>query len=145
MHRYVLVTVTPARDVRTGRSSTWVIATRPQAHQLWRDRSVLWGGVVPDLYLLPRKTAALERRLHRLLPEVDAQADYAWCGSCPRLERGVDERRLAAPAGFRPPTGRLAHLLAPRAAHGKRQRPQSALGDLTTALVAPPVAPLLEP
>ena len=88
-------------------ASTWVIATRPQAQQLWRDRSLLWEASSPYLYLrttadgriicggedesfgsaadrdalLPQKTAALERRLQRLLPEVDARADYAWCGS----------------------------------------------------------------
>lgn len=32
--------------------------------------------------MLPQKTATLERRLRRLLSEVDARADHAWCGSC---------------------------------------------------------------
>ena len=90
-----------------GVASTWVIATRPQPRALWPERSFVWEASDPYLYvrttcdgrilcggedepfsdapardaLLLQKTRTLERRLHRLLPAVDARADYAWCGS----------------------------------------------------------------
>lgn len=88
-------------------ASTWVIATRPQARRLWRERSLMWEASSTYLYLrttadnriicggadepfssavardalLPAKTRVLEQRLQRLLPHVDARADFAWCGS----------------------------------------------------------------
>ena len=88
-------------------ASTWVIATRPQPRRLWPDRTLVWEASSPYLYLrttadgriicggadeplassaardalLPAKTVALERQLQRLLPQVDARADFAWCGS----------------------------------------------------------------
>lgn len=88
-------------------ASTWAIATRPQPRRLWPERCFIWEASAPYLYLrvgpnqriicggedeefadeasrdalIPRKVAALERKLHALLPGVDARADYAWCGS----------------------------------------------------------------
>ena len=87
--------------------STYAIATKPQTRRLWPSRSFIWEASEPYMYvrvgpdgriicggedepfsdagkrdaLLPRKTATLEDKLHRLLPGVDAPADYAWCGS----------------------------------------------------------------
>ena len=99
----------PKRVPTTGHTiaSTWVIATRPQPGRLWPERCFIWEASDPYLYLrvgpddriicggededfadersrdalLPRKTATLERKLHALLPTVDARAAYAWCGS----------------------------------------------------------------
>jgi glycine/D-amino acid oxidase-like deaminating enzyme len=88
-------------------ASTWVITTRPQPTKLWRDECFIWEASDPYLYLrttadgrvicggddevfsdagrrdalLPEKTARLERRLAALFPQLDARADYAWCGS----------------------------------------------------------------
>jgi glycine/D-amino acid oxidase-like deaminating enzyme len=88
-------------------ASTWAIATRPQPRRLWPERCFIWEASDPYLYLrvgpdrrilcggedeefadetsrdalLPRKVAVLERKLRALLPEVDARADFAWCGS----------------------------------------------------------------
>lgn len=88
-------------------SSTWAFATRPQPRRLWPGRCLIWEASDPYLYLrttsdgrilcggedepfadaptrdalLPAKVAALERKLHQLLPDVDARADYTWCGS----------------------------------------------------------------
>ena len=85
--------------------STWAIATRPQ-RALSLD-CLVWEAANPYLYLrpgpggriicggedeafqdpahrdalLPQKTAALERQLTRLLPGVQARAEYAWAGS----------------------------------------------------------------
>lgn len=87
--------------------STYAIATRPQAESLWPEECLIWEAADPYLYLrttaegrvicgggdedfedeekrdalLPRKTAALERKLHAMFPQLDARADYAWCGS----------------------------------------------------------------
>lgn len=98
----------PTRVPQQGHAiaSTWVIATRPQPRALWPGRSFVCEASDPYLYirtsdgrvicggedesfssvsardaLLPLKTRTLERRLHRLLPALDARADYAWCGS----------------------------------------------------------------
>jgi glycine/D-amino acid oxidase-like deaminating enzyme len=86
-------------------ASTWVIATRPQAS--WPTGCLIWEASSPYLYLrpgpdgrvlcggededfedeahrdalLPAKTEALQKRLQRLLPSLDARAEYAWCGS----------------------------------------------------------------
>ncbi len=88
-------------------ASTWAIATRRQPAALWSGPCFIWEASDPYLYLrttrdgriicggedeefsdaarrdalLPAKVAAIERKLHRLLPRVDPRADYAWCGS----------------------------------------------------------------
>jgi glycine/D-amino acid oxidase-like deaminating enzyme len=88
-------------------ASTWAIATRPQPRRLWPERCFIWEAADPYLYvrvgpegrvicggedepfadeaarnaLLAAKTATLERRLHALLPRLDARAVDAWCGS----------------------------------------------------------------
>lgn len=86
-------------------ASTWAIATRPQ-HSL-PCQCLIWEASDPYLYLrpgparrvivggedeefqderkrdelLPQKTAALERKLAKLIPGLDSRADYAWAGS----------------------------------------------------------------
>ncbi|MEO8223505.1 MAG: FAD-dependent oxidoreductase, partial [Gammaproteobacteria bacterium] len=88
-------------------ASTYAIATRPQPRSLWPTSCFIWEASDPYLYvrvtpdqriicggqdedfsdesardaLLPAKTAALERRLGQLLPDVDPRAAFAWCGS----------------------------------------------------------------
>jgi len=88
-------------------ASTWAMATRAQPRALRPDRSLVWEAPPPYLYvrttddgrvicggedegfssaaardaLLVTKTRTLERRLQRLLPSLDAEAEFAWCGS----------------------------------------------------------------
>lgn len=88
-------------------SSTWAIATRPQASALWPSRCFIWEASAPYLYmrvtpdhrvlcggedeslgdeaardaLLARKTASIERKLEAMFPRLDARAAFAWCGS----------------------------------------------------------------
>lgn len=94
---------------RAGHSivSTFAIATRPQPRRLWPGHAFVWEAADPYLYLrvgpegrvicggedeafaneerrdalLPAKTRTLERKLHALLPGLDARAEFAWCGS----------------------------------------------------------------
>lgn len=86
--------------------SSWVMATRSQPRRLWPTRCLIWESSDPYLYvrttadgrvvvggqdadfddearrdaLIPRKTAALERKLGALLPELDPRAELAWAG-----------------------------------------------------------------
>jgi glycine/D-amino acid oxidase-like deaminating enzyme len=102
---YERAKLVPAQDTRV--CSTWAIATRPQPKRLWPEECLIWEASDPYLYirttadgrvicggededfsdtdardaLLPRKTAALVAKLCRLLPEIDARADFAWTGS----------------------------------------------------------------
>lgn len=88
-------------------TSTWAIATRPQKRKLWAGECFIWEAADPYLYirttadgrvicggedaefsdeahrdsLLPENTRKLESKLGKLLPQIDSQADYAWCGS----------------------------------------------------------------
>jgi glycine/D-amino acid oxidase-like deaminating enzyme len=87
--------------------STWAIATRPQPRALWPQKALIWEASDPYLYLrttsdgrvicggededfanaarrdalTPAKTARLERKLHRLFPQLDNRAVAAWTGS----------------------------------------------------------------
>ena len=87
--------------------STYAIATQPQPQQLWPERCHIWEAAAPYLYarttpdgrvlcggedeafqdeatrdaLLAHKTARLEHKLNRLLPQLDCHAAFAWCGS----------------------------------------------------------------
>lgn len=98
----------PSGVPRTGHTvvSTWAMATRPQPSRVWRDRCFVWEASEPYLYLrvdplgrvicggedepfsdearrdalLPAKTAALERKLARLIPGLDSRAAFAWAG-----------------------------------------------------------------
>jgi glycine/D-amino acid oxidase-like deaminating enzyme len=88
-------------------ASTWAMATAPQPDRLWRSRCLIWEASDPYLYirttrdcrvmiggededfadavsrdaLIDKKTAALERKLHALFPDLDARAEFAWAGS----------------------------------------------------------------
>lgn len=86
--------------------STWAMATRPQKRRLWPTRCLVWEAADPYLYmrttpddriliggedeefsdeeardqLLPRKIAALRRKLDGLMPDVSTEPDFAWTG-----------------------------------------------------------------
>lgn len=87
--------------------STWALATPPQRRAApWRSRCLIWQAADPYLYArttpegrivaggedeefadedardakIPRKTAAVLRKLAALLPGIDARADAAWAG-----------------------------------------------------------------
>jgi glycine/D-amino acid oxidase-like deaminating enzyme len=88
-------------------ATTWAIATRPQPRALWPGRGFIWEASDPYLYLrvgpggriicggederfsdaeirdalTDSKIAAIEAKLAKLLPHIDARADYAWCGN----------------------------------------------------------------
>ncbi len=87
--------------------STWVIATKPQPRKIWPTGCIIWEAADPYLYirttpeghvicggedaeiadddardaLNEAKTATLVRKLGKLLPMIDAIADYSWSGS----------------------------------------------------------------
>jgi glycine/D-amino acid oxidase-like deaminating enzyme len=87
--------------------STYAIATQPQPTKLWPEHCHIWEAATPYLYarttpdgrvlcggedeafqdeakrdaLLGPKTARLEHKLRRLLPQLDGHAAFAWCGS----------------------------------------------------------------
>lgn len=88
-------------------ATTWAIATRPQPRRLWPGHGFIWEASDPYLYLrvgpggriicggedeafddadrrdalTASKISAIEAKLARLLPHVDARADYGWCGN----------------------------------------------------------------
>jgi len=87
-------------------TSSWVIATRPQPRRVWPSKALIWEAADPYLYLrtttdgsvicggedadfsdeakrdalIPHKTAALSRKLAKLLPGIDATPALAWAG-----------------------------------------------------------------
>lgn len=95
--------------------STWAMATRPQPERLRRGRCLVWEAADPYLYLrttldgrvvvggedepfaderrrdalIPRKVAALRRKLHQLLPEIDTTPDFSWAGCFGQTSSGL--------------------------------------------------------
>jgi glycine/D-amino acid oxidase-like deaminating enzyme len=95
--------------------STWAIATRPQPRALWPTQCFIWEAADPYLYmrvspdhrvicggedeefsdeetrdaLLDRKTAALQRKLKAMFPQLDTRAEFAWCGSFGSSKTGM--------------------------------------------------------
>jgi len=87
-------------------STTWAFATAPQRHRLWPEECLIWEASTPYLYIrttpdgrvlcggedeampdersrraaTPEKIARLERKLGRLLPGIDTEAEFAWAG-----------------------------------------------------------------
>ena len=87
--------------------STWAMATRPQAAQLWPQEALIWEASDPYLYvrttddgrvicggededftdeaardaLIPLKTARISKKLAKLLPALDARPEFAWAGA----------------------------------------------------------------
>jgi glycine/D-amino acid oxidase-like deaminating enzyme len=95
--------------------STWAMATAPQADRLWPSRCLLWeasdrycyarttrdgraliGGEDERLQdeqrrnaLIGAKAATLQHKLHRLFPQLDATAEFAWAGSFGESKTGL--------------------------------------------------------
>jgi glycine/D-amino acid oxidase-like deaminating enzyme len=96
-------------------ASTWVIATRPQPRHLWPSECFIWEAKDPYLYVratidgrvicggedeeyadeasrdakLNRKAKTLERKLARLLPQIDPRARFAWTASFGQSSTGL--------------------------------------------------------
>jgi glycine/D-amino acid oxidase-like deaminating enzyme len=97
------------------RISTWAFATAPQPQALWEHGELIWEASDPYLYirttrdgrvvvggededfedeaardvLLPAKTALLQEKTKRLLPWLDARADFAWAGTFGESDTGL--------------------------------------------------------
>jgi glycine/D-amino acid oxidase-like deaminating enzyme len=95
------------RSRRFSLQSTYAIATKPQTKALWPGQALIWEASDPYLYLrttrdgrvicggedepfrneavrdalLGHKRRRLEKKLHRLFPHIDSQAEYAWSGT----------------------------------------------------------------
>lgn len=102
---YELADIVPAKAHRI--VSTWAIATRPQPRKLWPGEALVWEASDPYLYmratadrrvvcggededfsdearrddLIPRKAAAIARKLSRLFPDLDTEPEFAWAGA----------------------------------------------------------------
>ena len=87
-------------------SSTWAMATAPQPGRLWPSRCLIWEAADPYLYLrttldgrvicggedeefsddarrdalIPKKIAAIARKLGKLMPNIDTEPKFAWAG-----------------------------------------------------------------
>ena len=87
--------------------STYAIATKRQPRNLWPEECFIWEAADPYLYLrsttdgrvicggedeefsdektrdalIPRKAAAIGRKLKRLLPQLDTMPEFAWAGA----------------------------------------------------------------
>ena len=102
---YELAKIVPRSDTRI--VSTWAIATRPQPKALWPQKALIWEASDPYLYLrstvdgcvicggedaqfssaeqrdalIGAKAKRIERKLRRLMPQLDARPKHAWAGS----------------------------------------------------------------
>ena len=97
-------------------TSTWAIATAPQSKErLWPGECMICEASDPYLYirttaegrvicggedeelsnaderddLIARKTAALKRKLHKLLPKIDTTVEFAWTGAFGETDTGL--------------------------------------------------------
>ena len=101
---YELVKLVKAR--RHSVMSTWAMATVPQPERLWPSRCLIWEAADPYLYmrttldgrvivggedeefsdeekrdaLIPKKIAAIRRKLEKLLPGLDTTPEFTWAG-----------------------------------------------------------------
>ncbi len=95
--------------------STFAIATKPQPRNLWPEDCFIWEAADPYLYLrstpdgrvicggedeefsdedardalIPKKSAAISRKLKRLLPRLDTTPEFAWAGAFGSTETGL--------------------------------------------------------
>ncbi len=86
--------------------TTWAMATAPQRDKLWGTRCLIWEAADPYLYLrttaddriivggedeefsddakrdtlIPHKMTAIRRKLAKLLPSVETEAEFEWTG-----------------------------------------------------------------
>jgi glycine/D-amino acid oxidase-like deaminating enzyme len=97
-------------------TSTWAIATVPQERRrLWPDECCIWEAADPYVYirttregrvicggedaefsdgktrnaLLARKARTLQRKLHRLLPQLNPKVEFAWTGAFGQTTSGL--------------------------------------------------------
>lgn len=110
---YELLDVVPATSHRV--VSTWAIATRPQPRKLWPGAAMIWEASDPYLYMrtthdgrvicggedenfsdeerrnrrTEQKAAVLSRKLGRMFPHLDTEADFAWSGSFGSTSTGL--------------------------------------------------------
>ena len=110
---YELAKGVPSRGHR--RASTWAFATRPQVHNLWPQRDLIWEASDPYLYIrttedgrvivggedeafddetardaaLPHKVARLQAKAKALLPAIDVAAAFAWAGTFGESDTGL--------------------------------------------------------
>lgn len=88
-------------------TSSWAFATKPQPGKLWPTQAHVWEAAKPYLYLrttvdgrvicggededfsdeaardalIPAKTKALQKKLKKLFPRLDTEAEFSWAGS----------------------------------------------------------------
>lgn len=110
---YELVKIVPPTNSNI--KSTWAIATRPQPRAIWPQQALIWEASDPYLYLrattdgrvicggededfadaekrdarTPQKTKRLEEKLHRLFPNINSRAVFAWSGSFGSSSNGM--------------------------------------------------------
>ena len=110
---YELPKIVPTRGHSI--ASTWVIATKPQPKHLWPSECFIWEASEPYLYVratadgrvicggedeefldeagrdvkLHEKTNALEKKLAKLLPNIDPRAQFAWTASFGQSTTGL--------------------------------------------------------
>ncbi len=103
------------KPVKYSINSTWAMATRPQPQRLWPSRCLIWQASDPYLYLrttvdgriiaggedeefsnekardalISRKVAVIRRKLGRMFPEVDTEAEFSWTGCFGSSETGL--------------------------------------------------------
>jgi glycine/D-amino acid oxidase-like deaminating enzyme len=102
---YEIADIVPKRGHSV--ASTYAIATRPQPRKLWPGECLIWEASETYLYLrttpdgrvicggededfsdeeardalIPEKVDAIQRKLGKLLPQIDTTPDYAWAGA----------------------------------------------------------------
>ena len=95
--------------------STWAIATAPQVSMPWPEECFIWEAAEPYLYmrltkdrriicggedepfadaetrdaLIAKKTSLISRKLKKLFPAVDSQAEFAWAGAFGASDTGL--------------------------------------------------------
>lgn len=95
--------------------STWAMATKPQAENLWASRALIWEAADPYLYmrttadgrivvgggdeaisdddardaLTTKKIAEISKKLGRRMPSVATEAEFAWAGFFGESENGL--------------------------------------------------------
>jgi glycine/D-amino acid oxidase-like deaminating enzyme len=96
-------------------TTTWAFATAPQRRRLWPEQCLIWEAATPYLYArttpdgrvlcggedaagsvadhgeaeLARKVARLQRKLGKLLPGLDTDAEFAWAASFGETTTGL--------------------------------------------------------
>lgn len=103
------------KPVKYSINSTWAMATKPQRRRLWPSRCLIWQASDPYLYLrttvdgriivggedeefsnekardalTSRKVAVIRRKLGRMFPKVDTEAEFSWTGCFGSSETGL--------------------------------------------------------